>query len=138
MTSMIRCYTDLESITSFEERFKYLMLKGSVGRSTFGFDRWLNQRFYSSREWKWARRFVIDRDRGCDLGIRGHEVHRELLVHHMNPITIENVVSGDEWIVDPEYLITTQHRTHNAIHFGDESLLPRRQVERRPGDTRLW
>lgn len=135
---MIRRYADLEQLKSFDERFRYLMLNSSVGRSTFGFDRWLNQRFYASSEWKWARRFVIDRDRGCDLGIAGHEIHRDLMVHHMNPVTMDNIVNGDEWILDPEYLITTQHRTHNAIHFGDESLLPRSHVERRPGDTRLW
>lgn len=135
---MNRRYSDLEDLRTFEERFRYLMLGGNVGRSTFGFDRWLNQRFYSSREWKWAREFVIDRDRGCDLGVPGHSIHRELLVHHMNPITVGDIVHGEEWLTDPEFLITTQLRTHNAIHFGDESLLPRRYIERRPGDTRLW
>lgn len=135
---MIRRYSDLSGISTFVERFRYLALGSSVGRTTFGFDRWLNQRFYTSQEWKWSRRFVIDRDQGCDLGIQGHEIHRELLVHHMNPMTPKDIVEGEEWIFDPEYLITTQHRTHNAIHFGDEGLLPRPHVDRRPGDTKLW
>jgi hypothetical protein len=113
-------------------------LRGEVGEATFGFDRWMNQQFYRSRQWVQVRDFVIVRDEGCDLGIPGYDIHSKLLVHHMNPITPEDLVSGEEWILDPEFLITTTHRTHNAIHYGDDSLLVKRPVERRPGDTQLW
>lgn len=133
-----RSYSELRRLTTFEERFEYLSMPGEVGESTFGFDRWINQRFYRSREWKNARDFVIVRDGGCDLGIPGYEIHTNLLVHHMNPVTPESLTQGEEWVLDPEYLITTSHRTHNAIHYGDQSLLPRAPVERRPGDTKLW
>jgi len=105
---------------------------------TFGFDRWVNQRFYRSREWKQVRDLVILRDGACDLGIFGHEIHSGLLIHHMNPVTPDDLKRGEEWVLDPEYLITTTHRTHNAIHYGDASLIARDPVERRPGDTRLW
>lgn len=123
---------------TFQLRFRYLNLKGVVGQVTFGFDRWVNQEFYTSSLWKDARRHVILRDRGCDLGIDGREIHRDILVHHMNPMTPEDIKSGAEWIIDPEYLITTTKATHNAIHFGDESLLPKPMAERRRGDTKLW
>lgn len=113
-------------------------MPGEVGQATFGFDRWLNQRFYRSREWKQVRDYVIFRDEGCDLGIPGYEIHAQLLVHHMNPVTPDALLGREEWILDPEFLITTTHRTHNAIHYGDISLIPRAPVERRPGDTRLW
>ena len=133
-----RSYSDLRLLTTFEERFDYLSMPGEVGQETFGFDRWLNQQFYRSREWKSARDYVIVRDEGCDLGIPGYEIHAQLMVHHMNPVTPEDLLEGKEWVLDPEYLITTTHRTHNAIHYGDMSLIPRAPVERRPGDTRLW
>lgn len=133
-----RSYTELRRNVTFEERFAYLSLGGEVGQATFGFDRWINQHFYRSREWKQARNFVILRDEGCDLGVPGYEIRANLLVHHMNPILPEDLQQGESWILDPEYLITTTHRTHNAIHYGDESLLPRAAVERRPGDTKLW
>jgi len=133
-----RSYRDLRRFTTFEERFAYLTLKGEVGLATFGFDRWINQHFYRSREWKQVRDLVIVRDNGCDLGIPGYEIHRDLLVHHMNPMTPEALIHKESWILDAEYLITTSHRTHNAIHYGDESLLRRRPVERQPGDTKLW
>ena len=113
-------------------------MAGEVGQATFGFDRWVNQRFYRSREWQRARDIVVFRDRGCDLGIPGYEIRDQLLVHHMNPVTVEDLTEGRAWILDPEFLITTTHRTHNAIHYGDESLLVKPPVERRPGDTRLW
>lgn len=113
-------------------------MPGEVGTATFGFDRWLNQRFYRSREWKLVREHVIYRDEACDLGIPGYEIHRELLIHHMNPVTPNDLIRGEEWVLDPEYLITTSRRTHNAIHYGDASLLAREPVVRRPGDTRLW
>jgi hypothetical protein len=134
----IRSYKELRRIETFEERFEYLSLRGVVGESTFGFDRWINQRFYRSREWKNVRSQVILRDFGCDLGIIGFEIFTGLLVHHMNPLSSENIAEVDEWILDPDYLITTSLQTHNAIHFGDESLLPRGPVVRQPGDTKLW
>ena len=134
----IRCYKDVRRLATFEERFAYLSLKGVVGEKTFGFDRWVNQQFYTSREWRTVRHHVIVRDQGCDLGVEGYEIHRGLLIHHMNPMTIRDVQEGAEWILDPEFLITTSQRTHNAIHYGDESLLPKPFVARSPGDTKLW
>jgi hypothetical protein len=136
--AIIRSYRELRRLPTFEERFDYLSLKGEVGRATFGFDRWINQRFYRSSEWRHIRNFVIVRDNGCDLGISGYEIRAQLMVHHMNPVTTEDFIQGEEWILDPEYLITTTHRTHNAIHYGDLSLIPRALVDRQPGDTRLW
>lgn len=136
---MIRTYTELRRFETFEDRFRYLKLRGSVGRPTFGFDRYLNQKFYTSREWKRTRNFVIDRDRSCDLGVPGYDIHTQLLIHHMNPIVVEDIVHGDPDILDPEFLITTTNQTHNAIHYGDERHLPRQPiVVRAPGDTRLW
>lgn len=134
----IRRYSELRRIDTFEERFEYLSLKGVVGQSTFGFDRWLNQQFYKSREWLNARERVILRDNGCDLGVEGYEIFVDLLVHHMNPLTIADVESGEDWIFEPEFLITTSLNTHNAIHYGDKSLLPRGPIIRQPGDTNLW
>jgi hypothetical protein len=136
--SMIRSYSELIRIDTFEERFKYLALRAEVGSATFGFDRYMNQRFYMSSEWKHIRHHVVSRDNGCDLGIRGYEIYNRLIIHHMNPMTVEEVVHGDERILDPEFLITTTHKTHNAIHFGDSRLLPRSLVERKRGDTKLW
>lgn len=133
-----RCYSELRCIDTFEERFEYLSLRGVVGEQTFGFDRWLNQEFYTSREWRLARREVILRDHGCDLGVRGHEIPFGLLVHHMNPLTVRDIEAGEDWIIDPEFLITTNRRTHNAIHYGNADLLPKPVVERRAGDTKLW
>jgi hypothetical protein len=135
---MIRTYSELSRISTFEQRFAYLALNGQVGRSTFGFDRWVNQRFYTSREWRRVRRDVIVRDNGCDLGVLGYEINDRVVIHHMNPMMAEDIIHGEEDIIDPEFLITTTHDTHNAIHYGDESLLPRAPVERRPGDTQLW
>ena len=134
----IRCYSELERLGTFEERFDYLELKGVVGESTFGFDRWVNQRFYRSREWHLVRSFVIVRDAGCDLGIFGYEIHTGLMVHHMNPISPDDIKHGNEDICNPEYLILVSLNTHNAIHYGDKSLLPRGPVERESGDTNLW
>lgn len=136
--SKIRTYSDLSRLESFKERYQYLKLTGVVGESTFGFDRWVNQKLYKSWEWKNVRDQVIVRDNGCDLGIPGYEIHSGLLIHHMNPISMEDIIHGEEWILDREYLITTSHRTHNAIHYGDETLLPRGPVTRRSGDTTLW
>jgi hypothetical protein len=131
-------YSELRHISTFEERFEYLSLVGRVGEATFGFDRWVNQHFYSSPQWRRARNAVIVRDNGCDLGIPGYEIAHGLLVHHMNPMTVKDIERGAEWILDPEYLIVTSRRTHNAIHYGDASLLARPHVERRPNDTTPW
>lgn len=135
---MIRSYSELSRISDFTDRYKYLALRGSVAAATFGFDRWMNQGLYVSREWKQTRVYVIARDEGCDLGIPGYEIHTRLYVHHMNPLTPEQIESADNNMFDPEYLITTTHATHNAIHYGDEKQLPVPFVPRRRGDTRLW
>lgn len=137
-TMITRSYHELRRIETFEERFRYLALRGEVGVSTFGYDRWLNQRFYTSREWKQLRDHVIVRDEGCDLGIPGYEIHDKILVHHMNPVIVDDIIAGEEDLLNPDFLITTTHRTHNAIHYGDEKLLPRPHVPRRVGDTQLW
>lgn len=136
--SSIKTYSELRRLETFEERYHYLAMRGSIGLATFGFDRWINQRFYKSREWQDARDFVITRDNGCDLGIPGYEIHSGLLVHHMNAVKLVDISEGEDWIVDPNFLITTSLRTHNAIHYGDESLLPRGPIERTAGDTTLW
>jgi hypothetical protein len=136
--SKIRKYSELRRLRTFEERYDYLALRDRVGRRTYGFDRWLNQEFYHSRDRRSARDEVILRDNGCDLGILGYEIQSGLLIHHMNPMIESDIINGEEWIIDPEYLITTTHRTHNAIHYGDRSLLSKPFVERTAGDTRLW
>lgn len=134
----IRTYSELRRIESFKERFEYLKLNGSVGRSTFGFDRYLNQKFYTSTQWRRVRQAVIARDLGMDLGVDGYEIHDKIIIHHMNPIQVEDLNQDMPEILDPEYLITTTHNTHNAIHYGDASKLAQPLVERRPGDTKLW
>lgn len=134
----IRSYSELRRLSTFDERFDYLSMRGEVGAETFGFDRWINQRFYHSVEWNHVRNLVVYRDNACDLGIPGYEISARLMVHHMNPVTPEGLQQGDRWVLDPEYLITTTHRTHNAIHYGDASLLARPPIQRRPGDTTLW
>jgi len=134
----IKTYSDLIDRITFDERFQYLKLGGSVGHATFGFDRYINQAFYRSFEWKRAREFVIVRDNGCDLGIIGREIHHEILIHHMNPINAEDITNGEAWLIDPEYLITTTKRTHNAIHYGVDLQHPKVVVARKPGDTKLW
>ncbi len=135
---MSRRYAELRQLHTFEERFEYLALRGSVGEATFGFDRYMNQMFYRSREWKLVRSHVIARDVGCDLGIEGYEIHDRVFIHHMTPMTPEDIEHGASEILDPEFLITTTHQTHNAIHYGDANLLARPLVERRMGDTKLW
>lgn len=134
----IRSYSELRRYETLEERFHYLSLRAAVGASTFGFDRYINQQFYTSRQWRDIRHEVILRDNSCDLGIEGFEIHRRPVIHHMNPMRVEDITEGDSSILDPEFLITCSHDTHNAIHYGDESLLPRGPVERKPGDTLLW
>ena len=135
---MKKTYRDLQRFLTFDERFEYLKLGGMVGASTFGFDRYLNQRFYTSLEWKRARDAVITRDNGCDLGVDGYEIHDKILVHHMNPITQDDLILANDVVLDLDNLITTTHNTHNAIHFGDSSLIKKLPPERRPGDTKLW
>ena len=135
---MIRNYTELSKLQTFEERFNYLKLDGIVGKETFGYDRYLNQILYQWPEWKSVRNKVIIRDNGCDLGIIGHEIQNRIIIHHMNPITVEDIKSRNSIVFDPEYLISTVHRTHNAIHYSDENLLPKNPVERKPNDTCPW
>lgn len=135
---MDRSYSELIRLASFEERFEYLSLRGIVGKETFGFDRYLNQMFYRSREWKSLRNKIIVRDNGCDMGLDGFEIHEAIYIHHLNPMTVADVESSDPRILDPDNLISVTHRTHNAIHYGEASLLPRQFVQRVPGDTKLW
>ena len=134
----IRTYSELITIPTFEERFKYLQLKGSVGKDTFGYDRYLNQLFYQTIEWKRLRRDLIIRDCGCDLGVEGYEIHGRIIIHHMNPITKEDLLDRTDYIMNPEYLICTTHSTHNAIHYGDESLLVIAPIVRSKNDTCPW
>ena len=138
MTSKIRCYSELKHLATLEERYRYLALRGRVGDATFGFDRWMNQMFYRSAEWRRIRQHVIVRDRGCDLGIAGWEIHHRVYIHHMNPMTVDNFREGGDEILDPEFLVATTLLTHNAIHYGDETQLPQELIERVAGDTKLW
>lgn len=135
---MIRCYSDLRQIDSFKEKYLYLKLNGRVGEETFGYDRWVNQTLYKSQKWKRTRNEIIIRDNGCDLGMDGYELDSFIMVHHMNPITLEDIEEERDIIFDPENLICCSSRTHKAIHFGDESLLPKEPIIRTPGDTCLW
>ena len=137
-TMTIRTYSQLKQIQTFEERYDYLKLGGVVGEDTFGFDRYLNQNFYRSREWKHVRDEVIMRDNGCDLGIDGYEIRGKILIHHMNPITSEDIHRVSDYLLNPEYLICVAHRTHNAIHYGDESLIVTSPIERTQNDTCPW
>lgn len=135
---MIRTYTELSQLTSFKERYEYLKLRGNVGEDTFGFDRYLNQMFYRSPEWKHIRNAVIVRDNGCDLGVDGFDIHGSILIHHINPISKGDILSRNETLFNPEYLITTTLQTHNAIHYGDENQLPFLPEDRSPNDTCPW
>lgn len=135
---MIRTYTELRRLPTLEEKFDYLELGGRIGESTFGFDRWINQQFYRSKEWKQIRTHVIARDLGFDLGAEDSPIRGAPVIHHMNPLTMEDIEEATDNLLDPEFLITTSLRTHNAIHYGDKQQLPRPLVERRPGDTKLW
>ena len=138
MNTIIRTYSELITLPTFMERYKYLQIGGTVGTDTFGFDRYLNQVFYKSDEWKSIRRHVIIRDCGCDLGIEGHEIHERILIHHINPISEEDILGRSDFLLNPEYLISTSHRTHNAIHYGDDSILIDTPLERRKNDTCPW
>lgn len=136
---MFKTYSELSKLKTFEERFKYLRLNGQVGKDTFGFDRIFNQEFYRSIEWRRVRDQVILRDNGCDLGVSGHEIYgQRILIHHMNPISLEDLERRSEILMNPEYLITTIHNTHNAIHYGDENLLIKLPRERTKNDTCPW
>lgn len=134
----IKTYSELITIPTFEERFKYLQLNARVGQDTFGFDRYINQSFYRSREWKRIRDQIILRDNGCDLGLDGYEIYGRIYIHHMNPILANDIIHQSEFLLNPEYLICTTHNTHNAIHYGDESLLITAPIERKPNDTCPW
>jgi len=134
----IRTYSELITFPTFEERFQYLQLNGEVGGETFGFDRWLNQVFYRSHQWKRLRDEIIIRDNGCDLGVEGFEINRRIIIHHMNPISIDDIEKETDFLLDPEFLICTSHNTHNAIHYGDEKLLVTAPVERSKNDTCPW
>lgn len=135
----IRTYSELITLPTFEERYRYLKLDGLVGKETFGFDRYLNQHLYQrSPKWKSARQKVIIRDNGCDLAMEGHEIYGKIIVHHMNPITIRDIELETDILFDPEFLICTMHTTHNAIHYGDEGLLVTVPIERTRFDTCPW
>lgn len=123
---------------SFDERLEYLRLEGGVGHPTFGFDRYINQKFYGSTQWRHVRDFVITRDYGCDLGVVDREIYSDILIHHINPMVPEDIINQEHWILDPEFLITTCHNTHNIIHYGGVSNAPPVVVERSPNDTKLW
>lgn len=138
MTMIIRTYSELIKLPTFIERYRYLRLGGKVGEDTFGFDRWLNQVFYKSDEWLEARDFVIVRDMGCDLGMPDREIKSRILVHHMNPISQEDIIRRTKFLLDPEYLISTIKNTHDAIHYGDESLLMPDPIVRTRNDTCPW
>lgn len=135
---IIRTYSELITLPTFEERFEYLRLNGAVGEETFGFDRYLNQLFYKSQEWRAIRDAVIIRDNGCDLGIEGREIYGKIIVHHMNPIYKDDILTRSDYLLNPEYLICTIKNTHDAIHYGDESLLIKAPVERSKNDTCPW
>lgn len=135
----VRNIFDLQRLRTFEERYEYLRCGGQVGIDTFGFDRWLNQTFYKSQAWRNARDTVIIRDNGCDLGVPGYEIRGRIYIHHMNPISKEEVLDGHPDIINPNYLICVSFETHQAIHYGDANSLPNNTViERLPGDTTLW
>ena len=134
----IKTYSELITLPTFLDRYHYLKLNGQVGKDTFGFDRYLNQIFYQSKEWRSTRDYVIARDNGCDLGIAGHEIYGKILIHHMNPITADDILKRSDFLLNPEYLICTIKNTHDAIHYSDESLLITDPVERSKNDTCPW
>ena len=137
MTRIVKTWHELIRLETFEERYRYLKTHSEIGVATFGHERHLNQRFYTSNEWRRVRHEVIARDLGCDLAMPGHEIYDRIIVHHMNPMSIEEVVEGSDDLINPDYLISVSHHTHNAIHFGDETPI-NQIIERSPGDTRLW
>ena len=134
----IKTYSEMITLPTFEERFEYLKIGGFVGRETFGYDRYLNQVLYNSPEWKKCRQKIIIRDNGCDLGCEGYEIHGRIIIHHINPITLEDILNRNPMVFDPDNLITTIHNTHNAIHYGDRDLLLIAPIERSRNDTCPW
>lgn len=136
--SNLRTYKELQQLQTFDERFAYLQLRGHIGKETFGYDRYLNQQFYRSKEWKDVRRIVILRDHGCDLGITDRLITGRIYIHHMNPITREDLINGSDLVLNPNYLICVSSMTHEAIHYGDKDLLISDYVERSPYDTCPW
>ena len=139
MTKIIRTYSEMITLPTFEERFRYLQLKGTVGVETFGHDRFINQYLYQkSQRWRQTRDKAIIRDYGCDLAVEGYDIRGKIIVHHMNPITLDDILNEDDIVFDLEYLICTSHNTHNAIHYGDESLLIAAPIERTKYDTCPW
>lgn len=139
MKTSIKTYSELIKFKTFEERFRYLKLNSKVGETTFGFDRYINQMFYNSGEWKRIRRNVIIRDNGCDLGVEGFDIDSNILIHHMNPISADDILQRSIYLLNPEYLISTKKSTHDAIHYGDDSILDSLKViERKPNDTCPW
>lgn len=134
----IKTYSELIRFPTFKERFEYLKLRGSVGKDTFGHDRYLNQVFYTSKEWRRLRDEIIIRDNGCDLGIDGREIRGKIYIHHLNPLGENDILDRSEYLMRPEYLICVSFETHNAIHYGDINLLPRDPIERKPNDTCPW
>lgn len=137
MTRKIRRYSELIELPTFEERFEYLQLKGNVGQITFGYDRYLNQNFYRSKEWRDLRSLIITRDNGYDLAHEDYAIQGRIIIHHMNPITDSDINDRTIYMMDPEFLICVSHDTHNALHYGDKSLL-KTFVERKPNDTCPW
>lgn len=138
MNTKIRTYAELSRLKTFEDRFEYLKISGEVGKDTFGFDRYLNQIFYKSKEWKSIRNQVILRDNGCDLGLDGYDIYGKILIHHMNPITKEDVLNRSDLLLNPNYLICVTHDTHNAIHYGNKDTLFSSPTERYTNDTCPW
>ena len=138
MNTVIRTYQELMGFSSFKERYLYLKLSGRVGEETFGFDRYLNQQFYKSEVWKSLRDQIIIRDNACDLAIPERELNKRIIIHHMNPISKDDLIHQTDFLLNPEYLICTSHKTHSAIHYGDESLLFENIVERSKNDTCPW
>lgn len=140
MTSMtnIKTYSELITLPTFEERFRYLKLDGVVGAQTFGYDRYLNQQFYNSQEWKSIKDHIILRDNGCDMGLEGYELHSRIYIHHMNPIQARDIIHRTDYLTNPEYLVCVSFATHNAIHYADETFLKLRPVERTKNDMCPW
>lgn len=136
--TIIRTYAELITLDSFEERYDYLRLNGGVGEETFGYDRIFNQKFYRSKEWKRVRDYIILRDNGLDLGMEGYPIYGRVLIHHMNPITLTDIRKNSEFLMNPDYLISVSHNTHNAIHYGDEELIIKSPIERKKNDTCPW
>ncbi len=134
----MRRYSELKRLKTFKERYEYLRIGGLIGESTFGFERYLNQALYTSQRWRLLRNEIIVRDNGCDLGVEGYDILDKIIVHHMNPLVRDQLIEPDDSIFDPEFLICVSQRTHNAIHYGDDSLLPITMAERRPNDTCPW